>query len=157
FAIVDEAIDVLARKLPHHGLVLPQSVGRERLHQQAAPRHMSRFVLVHQSPVHCITIGGKSPVGFVAYRRDLLECDRGTERDVVAKNGLALVVARDDPITEFRAEKNRLFVTRPPEVLGWVLLVAVLEWIELRRARAHRTAARRGLDGLRDRACPGAG
>ncbi|CAK0157182.1 Uncharacterised protein [Burkholderia pseudomallei] len=141
-AIVDEAVDVFARKPSHHRLMRAQRVGRERLDQQTPPRHVRGLVLVDERAAHRIAVRRERRVRVRPRRRDLLERDRRAEGPVVAKDRLDVVIARDDPVTELRAVEHRLALARPTHVLGRVLLIGVVERIECRRPGARRATGR---------------
>ena len=157
---VDEAVDVLARQPPHHRLVMAQRLGRERLHQRPAARHVRRLVLVDQGAVEGEAVGREHRVGFLAGGRDLLQRDRRAEGDVVAEDRLDVGVARHHPVAELRAPEHRLLLARPAHVLRRVLLVAVAERVEVGGALADRAAGGREVRGGRpvdDRAADRAG
>ena len=142
-AVVDETVDVFACERAHHRFMMRERFGRERVHQCAAARHVRGFVLVDERAVEREAVRCEHRIRFGAGRRDLLQRDRRTEREVVAEDRLDVVVARDDPVAEFRAEEHRLLFARPAHIVGRVLLIAVAEGIEFGCARAHRAAVRR--------------
>ncbi len=133
--IVDEAIDILAREFADHRLVMRERLGRERVHQRAAARHLRRLVLVDERAVQRETVGREHGVRLGSGRRDFLERDRRAEGQVVAEDRLDAVVARDDPVAELRAVEHRLLLARPTDVFRRVLLVVVPKRIEFGGAR----------------------
>ncbi|KAF1056008.1 MAG: hypothetical protein GAK34_00426 [Delftia tsuruhatensis] len=144
-AVVDEAVHIGARQLAHHGLVVAQLLGRERVHQRAAARHVRGLVLVDQGAVQREAVGGQHGIGLLARGRDLLQRDRGTEGDVVAEHRLDVVEARDHPVAQLRAVEHRLLLARPAHIFGRVLLVAVAERVEGRGTCADGAARGAGL------------
>ena len=139
-AFVDEAVHILARQLAHQRLVRLQLFGRERRHQHAAARHVGRLVLVDQGAVQRKAVLRQHGVGLRAGGRDLFQRYGWAEGDVVAKDGLDVVVARDHPVAQPGAVEDRFLLARPAHVLGRVLLIAIGKGVERGRARAHGAA-----------------
>ena len=146
-AIVDEAVHILARQLAHQRLMRLEVLGRERLHQHAAARHVGRLVLVDQRAVQRKAVLRQHGVGLRAGGRDLFQRYGWAEGDVVAKDRLDVVVARDHPVAQPGAVEHRLLLARPAHVVGRVLLVAVFKGVEGGGAGGYRAAGGARLTG----------
>ena len=139
-AVVDEAVDVLARHAPHHGLQRHQRLGREGLDQRPPARHVHRLHLVDHGALHAVVVVGQDVQHPRLHRRHALQRHRGVEALVVTEHRLDVVVARDHPVADPRRPEHRLLRARPAQVLGRVLLVAVAEGVEGGGAGADRAA-----------------
>ena len=80
---------------------------QEGMQERATSLHVNRLVFIHEGAVHSVTVAGEHRIRVVRVRRDLFERDRRRERDVISKDGLHVVVARDDPVPKLRTEKDR--------------------------------------------------
>ena len=129
-AAIDEAINLLPRQTANH--LLPCfEVLRDEVFQQRAPAfHVGRFVFVDQRPVHGVAIAFEHLHRLRRGRRDLFQRIARGVQHVVAKHGLYVVIATDDPVTELGAIENRQLVARPPQRVGGVGLVRPLEGVE---------------------------
>jgi len=142
FALVDEAVHVLAGEPPDHRLMVGEVLRHEGLHERAPPLHVRGLVLVHEGAAHAIAVAGQDGVRLGRVRRHLLQRDRRREGHVVAEHRFDVLVAAHDPVAELRAVEDRLLRPRPAQGLGWIDLVGSLESVERRRAGRNGAACR---------------
>ena len=127
---VDEGVHFLARQLADHLLIGFEIFRQEMSHQYPPTLHMSRFILVHHGSAHGIAVTVQDLHRLGRRGCDLFKHVSGRKQDVIAKDGLDIVVAADYPVAEPRAEEDGQLLSRPAQRRRRIELIGTGKRIE---------------------------